>query len=63
MLPVGADHELLPWRIPTQVVDARQHRVNPGLTDSHTHVIRGGLSYNMELRWGRERPRGRPADA
>jgi predicted amidohydrolase YtcJ len=24
---------------------------NPGLNDSHMHVIRGGLSYNAELRW------------
>jgi len=23
----------------------------PGLNDSHLHVIRGGLNYNMELRW------------
>ncbi len=23
----------------------------PGLIDNHTHVIRGGLNYNMELRW------------
>ena len=23
----------------------------PGLIDSRTHVIRGGLNYNMELRW------------
>jgi predicted amidohydrolase YtcJ len=26
-------------------------RVIPGLYDSHLHVIRGGLNYNMELRW------------
>ena len=26
-------------------------RVVPGLNDSHLHVIRGGLNYNMELRW------------
>src|SRR5882762_3697066 len=25
--------------------------VIPGLNDSHLHVIRGGLNYNMELRW------------
>jgi hypothetical protein len=25
--------------------------VIPGLNDSHIHVIRGGLNYNMELRW------------
>ena len=26
-------------------------RVIPGLIDSHMHIIRGGLNYNMELRW------------
>src|SRR5205085_10040099 len=25
--------------------------VIPGLNDSHLHVIRGGLNFNMELRW------------
>ena len=33
------------------VIDAGGRRVIPGLMDSHTHVIRGGLNYNMELRW------------
>ncbi|MBN9420089.1 MAG: amidohydrolase [Candidatus Eremiobacteraeota bacterium] len=35
----------------TKVVDAEGHRLIPGLNDSHLHVIRGGLNYNMELRW------------
>jgi len=35
----------------TQVVDLERRRVIPGLTDSHMHIIRGGLNYNMELRW------------
>ncbi|MDB5745340.1 MAG: amidohydrolase [Massilia sp.] len=35
----------------TQVIDARGRTVIPGLNDSHTHVIRAGLNYNMELRW------------
>ncbi len=35
----------------TQVVDLKGRRVIPGLIDSHLHVIRGGLNYNMELRW------------
>jgi hypothetical protein len=34
-----------------QVVDLGGRRVIPGLNDSHTHLIRGGLNYNMELRW------------
>src|SRR5690242_20880736 len=35
----------------TVVVDLQGRRVIPGLFDSHLHVIRGGLNYNMELRW------------
>ncbi|WP_444634439.1 amidohydrolase [Cupriavidus oxalaticus] len=35
----------------TQVVDLNGRRAIPGLIDSHMHIIRGGLNYNMELRW------------
>jgi predicted amidohydrolase YtcJ len=35
----------------TTVIDAGGRRVIPGLIDSHLHIIRGGLNYNMELRW------------
>src|ERR1051326_1299305 len=35
----------------TKVIDLQGRRVVPGLNDSHLHVIRGGLNYNMELRW------------
>jgi predicted amidohydrolase YtcJ len=35
----------------TKVIDVNGRRVIPGLCDSHLHVIRGGLNYNMELRW------------
>jgi predicted amidohydrolase YtcJ len=35
----------------TQVIDLNRRRVIPGLIDSHLHFIRGGLNYNMELRW------------
>ena len=34
-----------------QPIDLRGRRVIPGLNDSHTHLIRAGLNYNMELRW------------
>ncbi|MFV0575922.1 MAG: amidohydrolase [Vibrio sp.] len=34
-----------------QFIDLKGRRVIPGLNDSHTHLIRGGLYYNMELRW------------
>src|SRR5438067_11829536 len=35
----------------TRVVDAGGRTAVPGLNDSHLHVIRGGLNFNMELRW------------
>lgn len=35
----------------TKVIDLGGRRVIPGLNDSHLHAIRGGLNYNMELRW------------
>lgn len=34
-----------------KVIDLKGKRVIPGLNDSHLHLIRGGLNYNMELRW------------
>src|ERR1700721_157672 len=35
----------------TKRIDLRGRRVIPGLIDSHMHIIRGGLNYNLELRW------------
>lgn len=35
----------------TRVIDVGGRRVIPGLIDSHMHIIRGGLNFNMELRW------------
>lgn len=35
----------------TRRVDLEGRRVIPGLNDSHLHVIRAGLYYNLELRW------------
>jgi predicted amidohydrolase YtcJ len=49
---VGRDHEVLPLAGPnTRVVDLQGQRVLPGLIDNHLHLIRGGLNFNMELRW------------
>src|SRR5438105_6974998 len=51
-LAVGSDRDVLSLRGPaTQVIDLNGRRVVPGLNDSHLHVIRGGLNFNMELRW------------
>jgi predicted amidohydrolase YtcJ len=35
----------------TQIIDAGKRTVIPGLNDSHTHFIRGGLTYSQEVRW------------
>jgi predicted amidohydrolase YtcJ len=35
----------------TRVVDLGGRTAIPGLNDSHIHPIRGGLNYNLELRW------------
>ncbi len=49
---VGSAAEVLPLAGPsTQLIDLKQRRVIPGLIDSHIHVIRGGLNFNLELRW------------
>ena len=49
---VGDDADVLRMRGPrTQVIDLAGRRAVPGLNDSHLHVIRGGLNFNMELRW------------
>src|SRR5579862_4136772 len=49
---VGKDEEILSLRVPgTQVINGERRTVIPGLNDSHMHPIRGGLNYNMELRW------------
>src|SRR5712671_4404187 len=49
---VGVDDAESYERGPNTVeIDLNGRRVIPGLNDSHLHVIRGGLNYNMELRW------------
>src|SRR5205823_5161051 len=48
----GADDDIMRLRGPkTAVLDLKGRTVIPGLNDSHLHLIRGGLNYNMELRW------------
>src|SRR5262249_20410168 len=50
-LAVGGG-EVLGLRGPaTRVIDLGGRRVIPGLNDTHLHLIRGGLNFNMELRW------------
>ena len=52
ILVTGTSDEVFRHRGPsTLVIDARGRTVIPGLNDSHLHLIRGGLNYNMELRW------------
>ena len=49
---VGHDHEIMALAGPdTRIVDLEGRRVLPGLIDNHLHIIRGGLNFNMELRW------------
>lgn len=49
---VGTDRDMLALRGPdTEVIDLGGRTVIPGLNDSHLHVIRGGLNFNLELRW------------
>ncbi|MCS6860295.1 MAG: amidohydrolase [Abditibacteriales bacterium] len=51
-IAVGTDKEVMNHKgNQTQVIDVGGRTVIPGLNDSHIHVIRGGLNYNMELRW------------
>jgi len=48
----GANDDILQLSGPaTKSIDARGRTVIPGLNDSHMHPIRGGLNFNMELRW------------
>src|SRR3954468_18047740 len=49
---VGDADAVMRYRGPhTRIIDVRGRTVIPGLNDSHTHVIRGGLNYHLELRW------------
>lgn len=50
-LAVGSEAEVRAAAPNATLIDAKGRRLIPGLIDSHIHVIRGGLNYNMELRW------------
>jgi predicted amidohydrolase YtcJ len=52
ILATGSTDDMLRYRgTSTIVIDVGGRTVIPGLIDSHMHIIRGGLHYNMELRW------------
>ncbi|MBD8631684.1 amidohydrolase family protein [Oxalobacteraceae sp. CFBP 8755] len=52
VLATGSNAAVLKYKTATtRVIDTGGRTVIPGLNDSHTHVIREGLNYNMELRW------------
>src|SRR5215831_10651217 len=49
---VGREEEVMPFAGPqTRVIDLKGRSALPGLIDNHLHIIRGGLNFNMELRW------------
>ncbi|HEY2051334.1 MAG TPA: amidohydrolase [Caulobacteraceae bacterium] len=49
---VGGDADVMALAAgDTRIVDLKGRRVLPGLIDNHLHIIRGGLNFNMELRW------------
>jgi predicted amidohydrolase YtcJ len=49
---VGGEREAMHFKGGgTRVINAQKKTVIPGLNDSHIHPIRGGLNYNLELRW------------
>ena len=49
---VGDDSEVMALAGPrTRRINLRGRRVLPGLIDNHLHLIRGGLNFNLELRW------------
>src|SRR6476660_8180842 len=51
-ISVGSNEEIMRLRASnTETIDLGSRTVIPGLNDSHMHPIRGGLNYNMELRW------------
>ncbi len=51
-IAVGSDSEIRQLKgDSTRTIDLKSRSVLPGLIDNHLHIIRGGLNFNMELRW------------
>ena len=51
-LMVGRDREIMALATDrTRLINLRGRTVLPGLIDNHMHFIRGGLTFNTELRW------------
>ena len=51
-IAVGEDSEISQLKSDsTRTVDLNGRSALPGLIDNHLHIIRGGLNFNMELRW------------
>lgn len=51
-IAVGGDSEISQLKSDsTRTVDLTGRSALPGLIDNHLHIIRGGLNFNMELRW------------
>ena len=51
-IAVGSDAAIMQFAGEnTTLIDVKKKRVIPGINDSHIHLIRGGLNYNLELRW------------
>lgn len=49
---VGSEKDICAHAGPkTRLINLNGRCVVPGLIDSHMHIIRGGLNYNLELRW------------
>lgn len=51
-IAIGHDSEVMNFSgSSTKLVNLDKKRVVPGINDSHIHLIRGGLNFNLELRW------------
>lgn len=51
-IAVGQEREILGLAGPnTRLINLQGRNVLPGLCDNHLHLIRGGLNFNLELRW------------